>query len=325
LGQNTGNIATYAGYLDTDYDGTTHAYKGGISTVWIDLGQGTIASILKKLLVVISGGQGTEISLRTYKDFSMKPILNHSFKANPTLGGIPYKWSNAITQEDLDDAGMALANQVLSEIVGLEGDSVLSALLNESITVGGSSYIRGDTNNSGGALNITDAISLLRYNVQQTSPGDADYDWIQEHLIDHMLANLDIYGVYFNIVNDSLDAIYGCDTSYDYGGSGFCSNSTYSVSSPSNSLINFRDQASCEAANAAYVWNTITDTADVNNQPVHCSSNPAKFAPIAGFVERAIHLAGTAKYLRIEMDGLTNGYESSLQSISLLYKQGKTL
>ena len=51
----------------------------------------------------------------------------------------------------------------------------------------------------------------------------------------------------------------------------------------------------------------------------------AKYAPIHGLKEHSIPLAGSAKYLRLEMDAVTSGYKASLQSISLLYKQGKTL
>jgi hypothetical protein len=51
----------------------------------------------------------------------------------------------------------------------------------------------------------------------------------------------------------------------------------------------------------------------------------SKYAPIHGWKEHSIPLAGAAKYLRLEMDGVTQGYKASLQSLSLLFKQGKTL
>lgn len=49
----------------------------------------------------------------------------------------------------------------------------------------------------------------------------------------------------------------------------------------------------------------------------------AKYAPIRGLKEVSIPLRGSAKYLRFEMDGVTNGYRTTLQSITLFYKQGK--
>jgi hypothetical protein len=49
----------------------------------------------------------------------------------------------------------------------------------------------------------------------------------------------------------------------------------------------------------------------------------AKYAPIRGLKEVNIPLRGSAKYLRFEMDGVTNGYRTALQSITLFYKQGK--
>jgi hypothetical protein len=50
----------------------------------------------------------------------------------------------------------------------------------------------------------------------------------------------------------------------------------------------------------------------------------AKYAPIHGLKEHSIPLLGSAKYLRLEMDGVSNGYKASLQSLALLFKQGKT-
>lgn len=324
VGQKSGRVATYTGYWDSDYLGSAtfldDAYKGSISTVWVDLGQGVQASILKRLLLVVAGGQATTLSLRLFKDFSTLPAFSSSFSANSTLTGVSYKWSNAITQSNLDAASAALAQQVLNEIASLDGDAVLSALLNESVVVGASSYLRGDSDNSGGALNISDANSLLSYKGKLTSPGDADYDWIQEHLIDYMLADLVKYGSYFNVVDTSEESLYGCDPSYDYGGTGFCSNGVYATTGVS--LLDYRTSSACTAA--GYIWNETTDTTGID-QPTNCSASPAKFAPIAGFMERSIPLAGTAKYLKIEMEGVTNGYETSLQSISLLYKQGKIL
>jgi len=162
IGQQSGRVATYEGYLDVDYSGsavhTYNPYTGSLSTVWIDLGQGVQASILKRLILVVSGGQGTDVGLRVYKDFEQVPNISPTFKLNPTLSGISYLF--------------------------------------------------------GGATSL------------------------------------------------------------------------------------FRDKTL-----------PITDK--------------TKYAPIHGFKEHSVPLAGAAKYLRLEMDGVTQGYKASLQSLSLLYKQGK--
>jgi len=99
IGQKSGRVSTYEGYWDIDYSGssvyTYNAYTGGFSTVWIDLGQGVQTSILKRLVMVVSGGQGTDVGLRVYKDFEMIPKLSPTFKLNPTLSGTPALWGSA--------------------------------------------------------------------------------------------------------------------------------------------------------------------------------------------------------------------------------------
>ena len=156
VGQQSGRVATYEGYYDIDYEGSSeysyNPYVGSFSTVWLDLGQGVQSSILKRLIMVVSGGQGTDVGLRMYADFDIKPKLSYTFKLNPPLSGSPSYWGNATS-------------------------------------------------------------------------------------------------------------LYGA----------------------------------------------------------------AKFQPIYGLREKSIPLANTAKYLRFEMDGVTEGYKASLQSLSLLFKQGKTL
>ena len=87
VGQHTGRVAGYEGYYDVDYDGssvyTSNPYTGSLSTVWMSLSPDLErASILKRLIMVISGGQGTDIGLRLYKDFELSPKLSPTFKLN---------------------------------------------------------------------------------------------------------------------------------------------------------------------------------------------------------------------------------------------------
>ena len=99
FGQMSGHICSYEGYYDADYQGssvyTNNPFTGAFSTVWIDLGNGYISSILKKMLFVVSGGQGTDAGLRVYKDFEQAPATSATFKLNPTLSGTPYKYGDS--------------------------------------------------------------------------------------------------------------------------------------------------------------------------------------------------------------------------------------
>ena len=170
VGQQSGRVATYEGYYDVDYSGssvyTYNSYTVSFSTVWIDLGQGVQSSILKRLVMLVSGGQGTDVGIRLYKDFEMTPKISPTFKLNPTLSGEPSYWG-----------------------------------------------------------------------------------------------------------------------------------ATFSKYGPL--------------------------TGHTHNAATHPAAS--KYAPIHGFKERSIPLAGSAKYIRLEWDGVTQGYKASLQSLSLLFKQGKTL
>jgi hypothetical protein len=171
VGQQAGRVATYEGYYDVDYSGssvyTYNNYTSSFATVWLDLGQGVQASILKRLIMVVAGGQGTDVGVRLYKDFETEPKLSPTFKLNPALSGDPSYWG-------------------------------------------------------------------------------------------------------------ASDALYGATTA------------------------------------------THTHVA-----ATHPASS--KYAPIHGWKEHSVPLSGTAKYIRLEWDGVTRGYKASLQSLSLLFKQGKTL
>jgi len=96
IGQYSGRIAEYTGYYDSDYLGSdvydNNSYLGALSTVWIDLGDGVVASILKKLIMVAAGGENTTVSIKIYTDFSSIPKLSGSFLLNPPVLGTPSLW-----------------------------------------------------------------------------------------------------------------------------------------------------------------------------------------------------------------------------------------
>jgi len=91
VGQQAGSVATYEGYYDKDYvSGGTYtnaSYTGNFKSTWMDLGQGAVASLLKKLKAVIAGGVGTTIGVKWYKDFSNEPSKTSSFLLNPASSG----------------------------------------------------------------------------------------------------------------------------------------------------------------------------------------------------------------------------------------------
>jgi hypothetical protein len=91
IGQKAGSVATYEGYYDKDYvSGGTYtaaSYTGTFKSTWIDLGAGAVASLLKKLKAVISGGEGTTIGVKWYKDFNINPSKTTSFLLNPGSTG----------------------------------------------------------------------------------------------------------------------------------------------------------------------------------------------------------------------------------------------
>jgi len=91
IGQQAGSIATYEGYYDKTYVSggtyTSSSYTGIFKSTWIDLGQGAVASLLKKLKAIISGGSGTTIGIKWYKDFGVEPSKTTNFILNPGSSG----------------------------------------------------------------------------------------------------------------------------------------------------------------------------------------------------------------------------------------------
>ncbi len=90
-GQKDGGVSIYEGYFDKVYVSggthTAHTYTGLFKTIWINLGDSVAASLLKKLKAVISGGSGTNVSVRWYKDFSQTPSKTSTLLLNPTTAG----------------------------------------------------------------------------------------------------------------------------------------------------------------------------------------------------------------------------------------------
>jgi len=92
VGQGSGSVATYEGYFDKTYVSggsyTSVSYTGTFKTIWIDLGDSVVASLLKKMKAIISGGAGTFVGVKWYKDFDINPSKAISFTLNPAASGI---------------------------------------------------------------------------------------------------------------------------------------------------------------------------------------------------------------------------------------------
>ena len=176
VGQNSGSISTYEGYFDSVIDSvsgsgtpsrTNHAYTTNLATIWIDLGQSTVSSILKKLKATFDGGKGTTISVKWYKDFDRQGSAAHPIQLKA---------------------------------------------------------------------------------VTTTTPS--------------------LFGT----------ALWSCNTNFDYG---------------------------------------------TPDQPTTCTTDIAKYAPVLGMKEYNVPLSGSAKHLKLEITAPTNGFEVSLQNLTLLTKQGR--
>jgi len=95
FGEESGNICIYDGYFEVTYDGTDFndtPFTGSFSTAVLDLGQGSVSSILKKISMVLSGGSGTDVGIKAFKDFELAASTQQTFKVNAPLSGTVYKW-----------------------------------------------------------------------------------------------------------------------------------------------------------------------------------------------------------------------------------------
>jgi len=106
----------------------------------------------------------------------------------------------------------------------------------------------------------------------------------------------------------AVTSLYGANTTYDYGGVSYCTIGQHNT------------QATCEAAGGT--WTTISNTGAID-QPPNASSSPAKYSPIYGLQEYSTPLAGSAKTLKLNMSIVSNGYNASIQDLSILHLQGK--
>jgi len=101
VGQKDGGIAGYEGFIDIDlsWDSgavyTNASYTSDITSVWINLGQSVQSAILKRMILVLEGGSGAELSLRWYKDFSNNSSATTLIDLRPDSTGSTALWGNA--------------------------------------------------------------------------------------------------------------------------------------------------------------------------------------------------------------------------------------
>ena len=98
VGQKDGSIAGYEGYNDIDlsWSGgavyTNFPFVSDISSIWIPLGKGVQASLLKRMILVLEGGSGAPLSLKWYKDFNAEPSTITTILLNPITTGTVALW-----------------------------------------------------------------------------------------------------------------------------------------------------------------------------------------------------------------------------------------
>ena len=103
-------------------------------------------------------------------------------------------------------------------------------------------------------------------------------------------------------------SLYGCSTTTDYGGVTYCTIGQHNT------------QAECTAGGGT--WTTISNTGGVD-QPPNCTSSPAYYTPIYGLQEYTTPLTGSAKHLKLNIAIESNGYDTMIQNLTLLHKEGK--
>jgi len=129
IGQQEGSIATYQDYYDKDYSGSTvytsHSYTSSFATNWIDLGDSVVASLLKKLKMVIEGGSGSSLGIKWYKDFSPTPSKTTQIALNPVTTGTVSLWGassslyGATTVSHTHDSAVHPASTTYAPVYGL--------------------------------------------------------------------------------------------------------------------------------------------------------------------------------------------------------------
>jgi len=131
VGQQDGSIAGYEGYFDIDlsWDSgavyTEAAYTSDITSVWINLGQSVMASILKRLFIVLEGGSGSTLNLRWFKDFSDSSTTS-SIDLRPDTSGTISLWGastslyGATTASHTHVAATHPENSLYAPIYGLK-------------------------------------------------------------------------------------------------------------------------------------------------------------------------------------------------------------
>jgi len=102
VGQKDGSIAGYEGYYDTDLawvdsaaSYTNGTFTSDISSIWINLGQGVQAALLKRMILVLEGGSGATLGLKWYKDFSDSASETTSISLRPATTGTTALWGDS--------------------------------------------------------------------------------------------------------------------------------------------------------------------------------------------------------------------------------------
>lgn len=99
VGQKAGSVASYADYIDKDMTGSTtfteHKYTSRFISVWLEMGEGVAASLLKKMRAMFNGGKDTSVNINMFKDFGLTAYKTVTLDLTPTSSGTPSLFGEA--------------------------------------------------------------------------------------------------------------------------------------------------------------------------------------------------------------------------------------
>ena len=136
-----------------------------------------------------------------------------------------------------------------------------------------------------------------------------------------------------NILNvvQPASTLYGAHTVTTVTAGAFVVNDYYAIASLGNTTQSQWNTAA-GTSNVTYIVGSIIKAAAVGVgtgtvvSHTHLAANHVRnstFSPVYGLKEYRTPLIGSAKFLKIQIDIISNGYSTSLQNLTLLHKQGK--
>ena len=76
------------------WDTQNYTYQANFKTVWLDFGDSSVAKLLKRFLIVISGGKNMTASLNVFRDYE-SVADSETFSLTPNITGAEYLWGKS--------------------------------------------------------------------------------------------------------------------------------------------------------------------------------------------------------------------------------------